>query len=1121
MSLPSAVARALAELLAPLAVAMESPDNLAALLADLGWDVELLAEDMPAIADVLPVADRVLELIATAEDLADGTAEAGELVEDIVTAATAVFGMIDDLAGLTEADLAELADPLDDPATWAELAAGLPAYLLLQWVRGNHPLAFALLVLGGVVRSVDRDGGLPPSLELSWEALGDLLGNPTGHLASVYGWGGEFDHARLLSALGATLRAAGVDARLDALPATVADAHYGGPPPAGVLALDAPLIDQAAAGYIRLGLVVAPVPVDGGAEPAGLLISHEVLGATGARVDLGGGLTLTLAGGAELTGALGVVVGPDGTTLAPGAAAVGASVRLDSAPELARPLVGDGEGTRVELRTTFLELAAAGSSADPELIVEAGGELALVIEPADADSLLAELLGAVQLAILAQTSLRMSSTGGVTLGGQLGFELSVPLDVRIGPIHIMGLGIVLVGGPEGGTLVVTVTGSATLGPFTVTVQEIGIAAALTAVTAGRSGTFGSTDLTLAFKPPSGLGFALDLGVVTGGGFIYVEPDGTGYAGILDFGVLSVRICAVGIVDTALPGGGWSLFLALYIGIPSVQLGFGFTLTGVGGLAGVHRGLDTAALLSVIRQGDLDNLLFPPDPIANAPVIIAQLDAVFPSAAGRYTFGPVVRIGWGTPTLVEATLGVVISVPEPIVVAVLGTVTAVLPVEELDLVALHLDVAGVIDTGAQTLTIDASLHDSHVIGFALSGDMSLRAAFGDLPSFLLALGGFHPGFDPLVGFPTMQRLSLAIDAGSVLQVHFDCYFGISSNTVQFGARIEIEASIEGFGIEGGTEFDAVVQFSPFLVTTHLGFHVAITAGSVDLAGVWLDATVSGPNPWHITGFARFKLLGFEEELPVDETIGRRRDEPAVEAADVRQQIRDALGLEGAWSVSTPGTGVDPDVTVSAIELAPGELVADPASVVTVAQQAAPLGLPLDKAGDAPVGGYTTFLLEAGTGGLAASGSVLDWFAPGYFLELAPTEGLSSPSFELLTAGIEVGGGDAVAGPDRRGSLTFEQILLDPELEQNVRLTPLDVLGDARYSDLAGLATTTRHGFTTEPVAAADIVDVLDTDFALTDRHTGDVRAIASTWSATHQIIGLLGAETVLAPAWEQA
>lgn len=1120
MSLSASVARGIAALLAPLAVALESPDRLSSMLADLGYDVELTAEQLPLLAEVLPVADQLAELLAAAEELAAGTAQAGELVERIVTTAAAVAAAVDDLAGRTASDLAGLAAPLDDPDTWVELAGALPGYLLLQWVRLNHPLPHALLTLGGVIEAVERGAGLPPDQVLSWEALGGLLSDPVEQLRSTYQWGGRFEHERLLAALGATLRAAGVDARSTALPATVVDAHFGGVPPSSVLALTVPVLDEVAAGggYVLLGLVVAPVPTDGGGgEPTGLLVSNEVVGSTGASIALDGGRTLSLGAAAEESGAMGVVIGPAGTGPAAAAVGAGATIRLAVTPAVPWPLLGDGEGTRVELRDVALELAVHGSATDLELVVvlETADGFAVVIEPGDADSFVAGLLGALPLELTTALSLRWSSRDGLTLGGQLGFALTVPLDLRIGPVSVSALAFAVLGGTDGASVVVTVTGSATLGPFTVVVQGLGIAAALSPAPDG-SGAFGSADLALRFQPPSGFGLAIEAGVVSGGGFLWIDPAGTGYAGVLDFGVLGIRICAVGIVDTALPGGGWSLFLALFIDVPSVQLGFGFTLTGVGGLAGINRNLDVDALQAAIRAGSLDDILFPPNPIQDAPFIIEQFDPIFPSAAGRHTFGPVVRIGWGTPTLVEAVLGIVISLPDPVVVAVLGSVTALLPVPELALVALHLDVAGVVDTAAQTLSVDASLHDSQVAGFALSGGMALRADFGHLPSFLMALGGFHPGFDPLQEFPVQRRLSLAISAGSTIDVHFDCYFAITSNTVQFGSRFELSAGIEGFGVEGGTEFDALIQFSPFLVSTRLGFHVAITAAGVDLAGVWLDATVVGPNPWQIVGVARFKLLGLEEELHVDETIGQRRTEPSVEQADLRQLVRDALSVPDAWTVvSTGSTGV----TVSAVAMAPDELVADPAAVVAVAQQVAPLGIALDKAGDAPVVDYQLFTVEAGGGGLAASGEVSDWFAPGNFVELSATEGLSAPSFELLTAGIEFGGGETSAGPDRAGSLDFEQILLDPELEDtSVALPLLNVSADPRYGGLASAATAGSHGYTIAARPAP--VTLVEPGTAITDRLTGDVLATGLSWSSAHQSAAH-GGGTCLVPAWEPA
>ena len=57
---------------------------------------------------------------------------------------------------------------------------------------------------------------------------------------------------------------------------------------------------------------------------------------------------------------------------------------------------------------------------------------------------------------------------------------------------------------------------------------------------------------------------------------------------------------------------------------------------------------------------------------------------------------------------------------------LGQVAAVLPTEEVDIVRLNMDVLGVVDLSAGTLSIDASLRDSRVVAYTLSGDMARSA-----------------------------------------------------------------------------------------------------------------------------------------------------------------------------------------------------------------------------------------------------------------------------------------------------------------------------------------------------------------------------------------------------------
>ena len=471
-----------------------------------------------------------------------------------------------------------------------------------------------------------------------------------------------------------------------------------------------------------------------------------------------------------------------------------------------------------------------------------------------------------------------------------------------------------------------------------------------------------------------------------------------YNGVLDLDLLSIGISAIALIDTQLPGGGWSFFIALFIDVPSIPLGFGFTLNGVGGLAGFNRTLDVEGLKAAIRSGSLDSVLFPQDPIANAPIIIDTMQSIFPSAEGRYVFGPVIKIGWGKPTLIEAVIGVVISLPDPIVIAVLGSVTSILPTEDTDLVALHLDVAGIIDMGTATLSIDSSLNGSHIVGFPLSGDMSLRSAFGDSPTFLMALGGSHPGFDRPPGFPEIDRLSLAINAGKLIDIRFDCYFAITSNTLQFGAAFEMSAEVEGFGISGGAEFDALITFSPFSLITHLGYHISVKAVGVDLLAVWLDVTLSGPNPWHMVGTATFTILGIDNTIHLDQTIGARDPEPPPEFEDVLGQFRAAVALPEAWSI---GAGGGKNVIFLTDETPTDELVVTPDGTLGISQRVVPLGIIIDKSVPWQIeGGYNKFDLEADESGMTETGSLTDWFVVSSYQDLKSNEQLSAPSFEPL-------------------------------------------------------------------------------------------------------------------------
>jgi hypothetical protein len=150
---------------------------------------------------------------------------------------------------------------------------------------------------------------------------------------------------------------------------------------------------------------------------------------------------------------------------------------------------------------------------------------------------------------------------------------------------------------------------------------------------------------------------------------------------------------------------------------------------------------------------------------------------------------------------------------------------------------------------------------------------------------------------------------------------------------------------------------------------------------------------------------------------------------------------------------------------------------------------------------------------------STGQARDWFAPGHYFELAPNEQLSTPSFEWLASGAQFGGGEPIAGTARPTTLTFEEILRDPELEeQDVprRFVNLAV-------DRAGVLTTGGAGGARAQgfLVAIDPEPVtLDgASYAVIDRLSGAVRARVNTWSAAHQSIpGRRIANTVV-PTWE--
>jgi hypothetical protein len=573
----------------------------------------------------------------------------------------------------------------------------------------------------------------------------------------------------------------------------------------------------------------------------------------------------------------------------------------------------------------------------------------------------------------------------------------------------------------------------------------------------RPGNLGPADLDITFKPPNGLGLAIDAPVVSGGGFLQFDPEKGEYSGILQLEVAeTIAVKAVGLLTTRMPDGSKGFSLVVIVtaeGFAPIQLGMGFTLTGIGGLLGINRTVSVDVLRSGLKNGTLGSIMFPPDPIRNAPQIVSDLRTGFPPVKGRHVFGPMATICWGTPTILTLELALILELPEPVRLIILGRLKAILPDERAALVQVRMDAVGVIDFNKGEVSLDATLYDSRILEFALTGDMALRASWGAQSSFLLAVGGFNPRFLPPTGFPKLNRVALNLSQGDDLRLQCAAYLALTSNTAQFGARITLHAAGGGFTVDGYLGVDALFQFTPFSFVVDISAGVALRYHGHLLMGISLDGTLSGPTPWHVKGKASFDLLFFSVSVSVDHRFGR--DEPAElpAAVDVLGLLIAAVNDARNWSSELP-RGEHPLVTFRE-PTDTTTLRAHPLAVLTVRQRVVPLNMTIDTFGNAPVSGANRFTLEprrtdGSAGELPLSFNMTqDSFGVAQFLRLSDDERLSRPSFESKDAGLRFGSDevDYHYDPLLDADVEYETQMVVPGQEEEPPSLPVYVMRGA--------------------------------------------------------------------------
>lgn len=1059
---------------APLTLAFESRAGAMVLLEDLGWTMDETFE-LDALEHLAPVQEGLLAFADAIAQYDPEDPDVGVIIEQAVFLAGDINAAISALSEIAASDVTDLVSPLNDEAFWQELALDLPEHLILTYLRLYAAPVFAYLYFGGAIIKEERPDGRPPRDTLDWDALGQLLGNPSDQIRGFYQWGGEFDHGEFIDRFAVVLKALGLPVFERSVPTAIEEARFGGSA-GSASALALPLMDHFRALSFgedddsarpkvgaALEVIVAPVPPESAPSdpPSGLLLSFAGYGDAVFGAAINDDWRVSTSATLDLSGLFGVDVQPDHVALASGVPAGELGLTLIGAPQEPWTLLGEAGKSRLELADVSVssDLEASASGAHMSAGVALDG-LEIVVCAGDGDGFISDVLEGKEVRVPISIGLEYDTAEGLRFNGGIGLALTLSIDKRLGPAHLQTLELTAGveasaetanGATFGAHTSVGLSGSLTIGPFTAVLGGIGVEARFTPKERGAAGRGGAIEAQVGFKPPTSVGLSVEAPGVSGGGFLKIDRDAGQYAGILELKLFGFEVTAIGMIATKLPSGeeGWSLFLSISVIFPkAIPLSFGFSLSGIGGLVGVHRAIDVEALGEAVRSGNLDSVLFPQDAVANAPLILATLDEIFPSQKGQFAFGPMFQISWGAKGLVTLQLGVAIQLPDPVSISLLGSFMLRIglpekpPVgvpstgeeeRETDIIRLRVDVVGTLVPEQGKLSIDAAITEGFIAGLNLSGDMAVRIELMNRPNMVVSFGGFHPDFTAPEGFPALNRLALRIFDEPNLKVGVEAYFALAPNALQFGVGAYFFGKAIGLIAEGSFEFDTIIIFKPFGFEARLGFQVGIRAGSVELLQVRLRGTLTGPKPWSVTGYAEFKLGPAKKKFRVELTLGRAVSSDPREPVALFDLVREALEEEEAWAAIETGGALFEAVRYAIPE---GSALYHPAGGVEVNQGIAPLGVALERYG---AGTLSSEEREVSLGQVSlgtepvASNVSRNWFAPSHFFDLTEEEKVSLPSFEELESGVQFGEGGVEFAPADAFDLGYETILVDPDVE----------------------------------------------------------------------------------------
>jgi hypothetical protein len=724
-----------------------------------------------------------------------------------------------------------------------------------------------------------------------------------------------------------------------------------------------------------------------------------------------------------------------GSAVPPDAGIEVALERPDKAVQSEKPArIGAKDSFHLETRSFKADVKLGTRTSGASVGFE---KAALVIPQHSFGSLLAFIMPSGGVRLEATFTAGWSTDREWYLDGGAGLKTTLPVDFTAIPgiaLHTVTIELTAKTDEPAG-IDLLVYGSFTIGvrpAFTVNIDRIGVAFE-TSYPKDHSGPLMGQHGGLRGLAPTGIGISVDWRGLTGGGFLLFDPDRGEYGGALALqfvaGKWSLVIRAFGLL-TERPNG-WSFVVVLSVAFdPPLQLG-AIAVHEVGGIVAINHTIDVEAMRAGLRDGALDRILFPADLTGSAATILQTLRTVFPVSDQRTLVGPTVKLGVGSPLeFLTASVALVVVIPSPVLIALLGSLRVAVPHPDKALVDLRADFFGVYDLGTGAVSIDASLVKSRIGWYPVQGDFAFRSGH----DWFFAAGGFHPHFPAPADAPQLRRLRLDVSSSPLVRLRFEIYAALTSNTLQFGGTGELTIGVGSFGVYGFVGLDVLihtrspVKFSAHVsVTLELRFH-----GSV-LASLRADILVEGPGPWHVKGHVSMSILFWDISVPFDETWAEFEAAVAAADIDVLAEVKESITEQAAWASVLPAS------TEALVVLRTGPrtaLTVHPLGRLAISQAIVPLGVAVTRVGAArPAGGATAVYVgpvSLTTGLQPEQAPVTGQFARAQYFDLTDDEALSAPSYEALPSGIELASPAIHAGVSRRTDVEYETILVGADV-----------------------------------------------------------------------------------------